>query len=82
MIRRLRALMRKEYLELLQTPRLLFLVIVAPIIQLTMLGYAATTDIARVPIVVVDSDRSSTSRALLEKFAASMSSRKNSIRVP
>jgi len=71
MIRRLRALMRKEYLELLQTPRLLFLVIVAPIIQLTMLGYAATTDVTHVPIVVVDSDRSPTSRALLEKFAAS-----------
>jgi len=71
MIRRLRALMRKEYLELLQTPRLLFLVIVAPIIQLTMLGYAATTDVTHVPIVVVDADRSPQSRALVERFAAS-----------
>jgi ABC-2 type transport system permease protein len=71
MIRRLRALMRKEYLELLQTPRLLFLVIVAPIIQLTLLGYAATTDVTHVPIVVVDADRSPQSRALVERFAAS-----------
>jgi ABC-2 type transport system permease protein len=71
MIRRLRALVRKEYLELLQTPRLLFLVIVAPIIQLTMLGYAATTDVTHVPIVVVDADRSPQSRALVERFAAS-----------
>ena len=71
MIRRLRALMRKEYLELLQTPRLLFLVIVAPIIQLTMLGYAATTDVTHVPIVIVDADRSPQSRALVERFAAS-----------
>jgi ABC-2 type transport system permease protein len=71
MIRRLRALMRKEYLELLQTPRLLFLVIVAPIIQLAMLGYAATTDVTHVPIVVVDADRSPQSRALVERFAAS-----------
>jgi ABC-2 type transport system permease protein len=71
MIHRLRALMRKEYLELLQTPRLLFLVIVAPIIQLTMLGYAATTDVTHVPIVVVDADRSPQSRALVGRFAAS-----------
>jgi ABC-2 type transport system permease protein len=71
MIRRLRALMRKEYLELVQTPRLLFLVIVAPIIQLTMLGYAATTDVTHVPIVVVDADRSPQSRGLIGRFAAS-----------
>jgi len=71
MNRRLRALMRKEYLELLQMPRLLFLVIVAPIIQLTLLGYAATTDVTHVPIVVVDADRSPDSRALIGRFAAS-----------
>ena len=71
MIRRIRALIRKEYLELFQTPRLLFLVIVAPIIQLTMLGYAATTDVTHVPIVVVDVDRSPQSRMLIERFAAS-----------
>jgi ABC-2 type transport system permease protein len=71
MLRRIRALIRKEYLELLQSPRLLVLVIVAPIVQLTLLGYAATTDISHVPIVVVDGDRSSQSRALLERFAGS-----------
>jgi ABC-2 type transport system permease protein len=71
MIRRIRALIRKEYLELFQTPRLLFLVVVAPIIQLTMLGYAATTDVTHVPIVVVDLDRSPQSRMLIERFVAS-----------
>ena len=30
---------------------------IAPILQLTMLGYAATTDVKHVPIVVVDGDR-------------------------
>ena len=33
------------------------LVIVAPIVQLTMLGYAATTDVNDVPVVVADGDR-------------------------
>jgi ABC-2 type transport system permease protein len=71
MIRRIRSMMWKEFLELRQTPRLLVLLIVAPIMQLTMLGYAATTDIHHIPIVVVDGDRTPRSRALLERFSAS-----------
>lgn len=71
MRRRVMALVVKEFIELLRTPQLLRLVIVAPVIQLTMLGYAATTDVRNVPIVVVDGDRSPRSRALIEKFAAS-----------
>ena len=70
-MRRIRTLMWKEFLELRQTPRLLGLLIVAPIIQLTMLGYAATTDVRHVPIVVVDGDRSPRSRQLIERFSAS-----------
>jgi len=70
-MRRIRTLMWKEFLELRQTPRLAGLVIIAPIIQLTMLGYAATTDVKHIPIVVVDGDRSSRSRDLLQRFSAS-----------
>jgi drug efflux transport system permease protein len=68
---RIRTLMWKEFLELRQTPRLAGLLIVAPIIQLTLLGYAATTDVKHVPIVVVDGDRSVRSRQLLQRFSAS-----------
>jgi ABC-2 type transport system permease protein len=71
MIRRIRTLIVKEFLELRQTPRLLFLVVVAPIMQLTLLGYAATTDVRHVPIVIVDGDRSNRSRELIERFSAS-----------
>jgi len=71
MMRRILTLMWKEFLELRQDPRLAGIIIVAPIIQLTMLGYAATTDVHDVPIVVVDGDRSSRSRELIERFAAS-----------
>jgi ABC-2 type transport system permease protein len=70
-MRRLRALIRKEFLELRKSPQLLRIVIVAPVVQLTVLGYAATTDIHNVPIVVVDGDRSPASRRLIERFAAS-----------
>ena len=71
MIRRILTLMWKEFIELRQNPRLFGLIIVAPIVQLTMLGYAATTDVKDVPIVVVDGDRSPISRQLIERFSAS-----------
>jgi ABC-2 type transport system permease protein len=63
----------KEFLELRQDPRLFSIVIMAPIIQLTMLGYAATTDVRNVPLVVVDQDGSSESRELVSRFEASQS---------
>jgi ABC-2 type transport system permease protein len=70
-MRRIRFLIRKELQEIRRNPRLLPVVIVAPIIQLILLGYAATTDVRDVPIVVMDADRSARSRALVEQFAAS-----------
>ena len=64
-------IIRKELLELRQDPRLFGIVIMAPIIQLTMLGYAATTDVRNVPMVVVDHDGSPASRDLISRFTAS-----------
>jgi len=70
-MRRIAHLIRKEFLELRQDPRLFGIVIMAPLIQLTMLGYAATTDVRDVPLVVVDQDRSAASRELISRFEAS-----------
>jgi ABC-2 type transport system permease protein len=70
-MQRLRCLVWKEFLELLQNPRLFGIVIIAPIIQLTMLGYAATTDVKDVPVVIADGDRSTASRNLIARFDAS-----------
>jgi drug efflux transport system permease protein len=71
MMQRIRTLMLKEFLELRQSPRLLGLLIVAPVLQLVMLGYAATTDVVDVPIIIVDGDRTARSRQLVERFSAS-----------
>jgi ABC-2 type transport system permease protein len=68
---RLLHLMRKEFIELRADPRLFGIVILAPILQLVMLGYAASTDVKDVPIVVVDQDRSAQSRDLISRFDAS-----------
>jgi ABC-2 type transport system permease protein len=70
---RLLHVIRKEFLELRQDPRLFSIVIMAPIIQLTMLGYAATTDVRNVPLVITDQDGSSESRDLVSRFEASQS---------
>jgi ABC-2 type transport system permease protein len=70
-MQRLFCLVWKEFLELRQNPRLFGLVIVAPIIQLTLLGYAASTDVRNVPVVVADGDRSPQSRNLIARFEAS-----------
>ncbi len=70
-MQRLRVLIWKEFLEIRMNPRLFGIVIVAPILQLAMLGYAATTDVKDVPLVIADGDRSTASRELIHRFDAS-----------
>jgi ABC-2 type transport system permease protein len=70
-MRRILFVLWKELLELKQDPRLFPIIFVAPIIQLTILGYAATTDVKNVPIVVADADRTAGSRDLISRFDAS-----------
>ena len=70
-MRRLWYLMWKELLELRQDPRLFGVIFIAPIVQLTFLGYAATTDVKNVPMVVVDQDHTPQSRELITQFEAS-----------
>jgi ABC-2 type transport system permease protein len=70
-IARVRHLVTKELIELRSDPRLFGIVIMAPIIQLLVLGYAATTDVKDIPLLVVDGDRSSSSRELIQRFDAS-----------
>ncbi len=61
----------KELLELRQNPRMFGIVIVAPIIQLVILGYAANMDVKNVPVVFADGSRSAESRRLISKFEGS-----------
>ena len=70
-MRRLLFIIWKELLELRMDKRMLPIVFVAPVLQLVVLGYAATTDVKTVPMVVVDDDRSTASRDLIQTFDAS-----------
>jgi ABC-2 type transport system permease protein len=68
---RLLHMMRKELLELRQDPKLFVILFLAPVIQTIVLGYAATTDVRDVPMVVADADRTAGSRALVQQFEGS-----------
>jgi len=70
-MRRVGFLIWKELIELKEDRRLFGIVIAAPLLQLLMLGYAATTDVRNVPVVVADADRSAASRDLIARFSAS-----------
>ena len=67
---RLISIIRKEFIQIFRDPRTLGLILVMPIVQLFLLGYAATTDVKNVPIAVWDQSRTPESRALLDTFQA------------
>jgi len=69
----------KELLQLRRDPKILPILFVAPVVQLTILGYAATTDVRRVELAVCDLDRSAASRELVHAFTASTYFRKVAI---
>jgi ABC-2 type transport system permease protein len=71
MILRTLSLIRKEFLHILRDPRTLFVMLVMPIIQLVLLGYAATTDIQHLRTAVADGDKSPASRELVDAYRAS-----------
>lgn len=65
---RLISLIRKEFIQILRDPRTLILILVIPVMQLLLLGYAATNDVRNVPLAVFDQDRGPEARALLDAF--------------
>lgn len=67
---RLFSLIRKEFIQIGRDPRTLILTLIIPIMQLFLLGYAATNDVRNVPLVVYDQDRGPAARQLLDAYRA------------
>lgn len=67
---RLLSLIRKEFIQILRDPRILMLILIIPVMQLALLGYAATNDVRNVPLAVLNRDRGPESRALLDAYRA------------
>ena len=63
-------LIRKEFLQLRRDRRMLPIILIAPIVQLLIFGYAATVDVKGIATVTCDLDRSAESRAYLDAYFA------------
>ena len=68
---RLLPIIRKEFIHIIRDPRTLVVMFFMPLMQLILLGYAATSDVRDVPLAVFDQDRSPQSRSLIESFVQS-----------
>ena len=68
---RVLALVRKEFLHIRRDPRTLAVMFMIPIVQLVLLGYAATNDVEHLATAVLDHDRTPQSRELLNAYRAS-----------
>ena len=67
---RLVSLIRKEFIQILRDPRTLVMVLVIPLMQLFLLGYAANNDVRNVPLAVLDRDGGPAARRLLDAYRA------------
>ena len=70
-MRRILVLARCEVLHVVRDRATLAQVLVVPVLQLLVLANAATFQVRNTPTFIVDLDRSTASRGLITRFAAS-----------
>ncbi len=61
----------KEFLQIRRDLRMIPVIFVAPVVQITVFGFAVNTDVTRVPMVLVDEDRTAASRDFRSRFVDS-----------
>lgn len=66
----LRSVMRKELRQTFRDKRMFAVLFIAPVLQLTLLGFAVDLDVDRVPAAIVDDDRSDASRDFVSALFA------------
>ncbi len=71
MFSRMKQMIIKEFIQVLRDKRTRVILIVPPIVQMLIFGYAATYEIRHVSTVVVDYDHSQESRDFISRFTSS-----------
>lgn len=71
MLVRIFAVTRKEFLHIIRDRRTLAVMFLIPVVQLILLGYAATSDVKHLATAVWDQDKTARSRELVEAFRVS-----------
>ena len=70
MLRALRVLLTKEFLQIRRDPVILRMLLIMPMVQLVVLANAATFEVMTSKLWVVDQDRTPAASALVERFTA------------
>src|SRR5579875_1467796 len=70
MLRRLKQMFIKEFIQVFRDKRTRFVLFVPPLVQMLIFGYAATYEIRHVPVAVLDFDNSQESRQLISEVSA------------
>jgi len=68
---RIRVILRKEFIQALREPRMRVLLIVPPIVQTLVFGFAVNLDVDHARIAWMDMDRTPRSRELHDRFTGS-----------
>jgi ABC-2 type transport system permease protein len=71
MFERLKAFLVKEFIQVLRDPRMKMSILIAPVLQLFIFGYAATTDVTNIPTGIYDLDNTPQSREVIRAFIQS-----------
>lgn len=66
---KLKSLITKEFIQLKRDPKMLWLSIIAPVVQLILLGFAANLDVENIPALICDMDNTKISREYVESFS-------------
>ncbi len=70
--RRIKAIAKKELIQVWRDPRSLMIALLMPLMQMALLGYGVNLDIEHIPVCTFDREASQQSEALLKRFQASI----------
>ncbi len=64
-------LLRKELIEIFRQKEMLFIIFLAPVIQVIILGYVVTTDVKNIPVQVVNLSKNEIAQRLVTRIESS-----------
>jgi ABC-2 type transport system permease protein len=71
MLARLKPMLIKEFIQILRDPKMRAVIIVIPVVQMLIFGYAVNTDVRHIRTAIYDLDNTPSSRDLASRFQGS-----------
>ncbi|MBF0303678.1 MAG: ABC transporter permease [Desulfamplus sp.] len=70
MLHRIKQMLIKEFLQMLRDPRMRVVIFGMPVIQMTIMAFALTTDVMNIRTALLDMDKTPKSRELISSFTS------------